>query len=752
MQWSLLRPVGLVPAALVLTTIAAGAEGGKSAGPSEFLLVAQIVLLIAVGRGLGEIMQRIGQPSVIGELLAGIILGPSLFGWIWPEAQHAIFPKTPEQKAMIDGIAQFGILLLLLLTGMETDLKLVRRVGKAAIAISIAGILVPFACGFALGEFLPDALLPNPQARLVASLFMGTALSISSVKIVAVVVREMNFMRRNVGQIIVATAVIDDTIGWIIIAVIFSLASHGTLDIASVARAVLGTFAFLAISFTVGRRLVFRLIRWANDNLISAAAVITVILLLMSVMALITHLIGVHTVLGAFVAGILVGESPILTRQIDDRLRSLISSFFMPVFFGLAGLSADLSVLRDPDLLMLTGLLVVIASVGKFGGAFVGGTLGGLNHRESLALASGMNARGSTEVIIATIGLSIGVLSQNLFTMIVTMAIVTTMAMPPMLRAALARLPMNAEEKERLEREEFEKRGFIANLERPLLAVDESVNATFAAHIAGLIAGTRGLPITVLHIGKQPKEQDRDEQESHEAVVKKAAETVAAHGEDAGSVDVITRARRAELGETIADEARKGFDLLVVGINKVTAAKDRFDGKIEDIAAKFEGPLAIVAAKAKHLKQPMPDALNILVPVSGSAVSKRGAEVAVALTQAGSGSLRVIYVATTRDKGAQRGASRGLSQEAGILKDASDLAARYDVDITTTLRVNRAPEAAILREIDTTDVDLVVMGVDRIEANHLSFGGVADAVLRQSKVSVLLVSSGEARQAPAENA
>lgn len=754
MQWSLLRPVGLVPAALVLTTIAASAEGGKSAGPSEFLLVAQIVLLIAVGRGLGEIMQRIGQPSVIGELLAGILLGPSLFGWIWPEAQHAIFPKTPEQKAMIDGIAQFGILLLLLLTGMETDLKLVRKVGKAAIAISIAGIVVPFACGFALGEFLPDALLPRPDQRLVASLFMGTALSISSVKIVAVVVREMNFMRRNVGQIIVATAVIDDTIGWIIIAVIFSLASQGTLDIASVAKAMLGTFAFLAVSFTIGRRLVFQLIRWANDNLVSTAAVITVILLLMGVMALITHLIGVHTVLGAFVAGILVGESPILTRQIDERLRGLISSFFMPVFFGLAGLSADLSVLRDPSLLMLTGLLVVIASVGKFGGAFAGGTLGGLNTRESLALASGMNARGSTEVIIATIGLSIGVLSQNLFTMIVTMAIVTTMAMPPMLRAALANLPMNEDEKERLEREEFEKRGFVANLERPLLAVDESVGATFASHVMGLIAGMRGLPITVLHIGNRAREQEkgRNEEESHEAVVKKAAETVSANADgDAGSVDVVTRARRAELGEAIADEARKGFDLLVVGVDEA-ATKDRFDRKIEDIAAKFDGPLAIVAAKGKHLKQPMPDALNILVPVSGSGVSKRGAEVAVALTQAGSGSLRVIYVATTRDKGAQRGTSRGLSQEAGILKDASDLAARYDVDITTTLRVNRSPEAAILREIDTTDVDLVVMGVDRIQADHLSFGGVADAVLRQSKVSVLLVSSGEARQAPAENA
>ena len=204
----------------------------------------------------------------------------------------------------------------------------------------------------------------------------------------------------------------------------------------------MGTLAFLAVSFTIGRRLVFQLIRWANDYLVSSAAVITVILLLMSGMALVTHLIGVHTVLGAFVAGVLVGESPILTKQIDERLRGLITALFMPVFFGLAGLSADLTLLKDPSLLFLTAALVLIASIGKFGGAFAGGALGGLTRKESFALASGMNARGSTEVIIATIGLSMGVLSQNLFSMIVMMAILTTMAMPPMLRAALSRLPL----------------------------------------------------------------------------------------------------------------------------------------------------------------------------------------------------------------------------------------------------------------------------------------------------------------------
>ena len=177
----------------LMGTTFAGAAGDGAGHPSEAIFILQIILLIAVGRGLGEIMQRLGQPSVMGELLAGVVLGPSIFGAFWPDAQHLIFPANGEQKALINGIAQFGILLLLLLTGMETDLKLVRKVGKAAFTISIAGIVVPFCCGFALGQFLPESLLPHPEQRLVASLFLGTALSISSVKIVAVVVREMNF-------------------------------------------------------------------------------------------------------------------------------------------------------------------------------------------------------------------------------------------------------------------------------------------------------------------------------------------------------------------------------------------------------------------------------------------------------------------------------------------------------------------------------------------------------------------------------
>ena len=413
---------------------------------------------------------------------------------------------------------------------------------------SLAGIIVPFACGVALGEALPDSMLPDPGKRLITSLFLGTALSIASVKIVATVIREMNFMRRTVGQVILASAIIDDTIGWMITAVIFSLALQGHVDMLSLAQSVLGTLAFMGLSLTIGRRVVFIIIRWVNDVFASDFAVITAILLIMCAMALITDLIGVHTVLGAFVAGILIGESPILTRHIDEQLRGLVIAFFMPVFFGTAGLSADLTILKDPSLLFLTLGLIAIASIGKFGGAFVGGKLAGLTFRESFALGTGMNARGSTEVIVATIGLSMGALSQNLFTMIVTMAVVTTMVMPPTFRWALSRLPMRKEEKQRLEREEMEAKGFVSKMERLLLAVDESDNAKLATRIVGLIAGASAMPTTVMHI--------KNDKKTGKAAVE-AAQTKSRRGGQDGAGIRGTRGARTKARRKIRCYARR---------------------------------------------------------------------------------------------------------------------------------------------------------------------------------------------------
>ena len=312
--FSLRQVVHLLALALALLVLAskvaiAAEDGGTHhIASSEALFVCQVILLMVFGRLLGEVMLRIGQPTVMGQLIAGILLGPSVLGTVWPDLQHAIFPPDREQKAMIDAVAQLGILMLLLLAGMETDVSLVGKLRRTALSVSLTGIAIPFACGFMLGEMLPVTMLPRPEQRLITSLFLGTALSISSVKIVAAVVREMNFLRRTVGQLIVTSAVIDDTVCWVIIAVTFGLALHGRIDLTSLAQSVLGTALFMVASFILGGRLVFFLIRWSNDHLVSEVPVITTILAVMGGMALITHAIGVHTVLGAFVAGILIGR------------------------------------------------------------------------------------------------------------------------------------------------------------------------------------------------------------------------------------------------------------------------------------------------------------------------------------------------------------------------------------------------------------------------------------------------------------
>jgi Kef-type K+ transport system membrane component KefB/nucleotide-binding universal stress UspA family protein len=625
------------------------------------------------------------------------------------------------------------------------------------------GIIVPFACGVALGEMLPDTMLPDPGKRLITSLFLGTALSIASVKIVAMVVREMNFTRRVVGQVILASAIIDDSVGWIIVSIIFSLALHGAVDGWALAQSVVGTFLFMAASLTIGRRIVFTIIRWVNDTFVSEFAVITAILVIMGGMALITHAIGVHTVLGAFVAGILIGESPILTRHIDEQLRGLITAFFAPVFFGIAGLSADLTILADPRIALLTAGLIVIASVGKFSGAFIGAELGGLTRREGFALACGMNARGSTEVIIATVGLSMGALNQNLFTMIVAMAVITTMAMPPTLRWALSRIPMRKEEKQRLEREEMEARGFVANLERLLIAIDDSPNGKFVLRLAGMLAGTHGMPTTVLHItdpakivakkvdaenktsGKSEKPEKAGGKKAEKAgdTVKQAAAQIKSKQKKEEKidmpVDVTTIVHEAPSADVIAEEAKKGYDILLIGLAE-TAKGSEFSDAVTGLALGFEGPLAIADMRGGLQKKP-DGKLNILVPVNGTEPSRRAAEVAITMARATRASLTVLYVAVRTGARSNRRSVSDRRHEEAILKDIVAIADGYNVSIRTAVLTDDTADGAILNEATRRKNNLIVMGVGRRPGERLFFGDTAAALLQDSECSLLFVAT-----------
>jgi Kef-type K+ transport system membrane component KefB/nucleotide-binding universal stress UspA family protein len=702
------------------------------------IFTAELILLLLAGRLLGEAMNRLGQPALFGQLLAGVLLGPSVFGLLLPGAHHFLFPDNKTLKAMIDAVSQIGILLLLLLTGMETNLALVRRRKRAVVSSSIAGIALPFALGVALAYALPGSAIPMHENRLVTALFLGTALSISSVKIVAMVLIDIGAMRRDLGQLILATAILDDTIAWIIIAVIAGIAAHGQVDVATVGMSLAGTAIFLAVSLTVGQRLVARTIVWVNDHMTIDVPVITAIIVIMLAMSLVTELIGVHTALGAFIAGILIGRSPILTEQIENQVRGFVFAFFSPVFFAVAGLGMDLRTLYDPTLALFTGAVIVVASVGKFSGALVGGRLGGLTLRESLALATGLNARGSTEVIIASIGLAMGALSNQLYTMIVAMAVVTTMAMPPMLRWVMSRVPLGEEETRRLENEEAEALEHLPKMERALVYADNSPNGRLAARLAGLFAARQEVLTTVL----QPKATDAGSADEavRRAHLTEAAQTVhdAAEPDGRKPIDQLVMERPDDHESAIERELERGYDIVFVGIDRPVAESQlRFEDRLQKLVDGFAGPVAI-AVNGAGAAGPADVPLDILLPTAGTQDARLATEIAISLAGASKGNVTALHVF---DPQTDTAVLRGRGRRAGmsVLVDVHRAGKRGGVPVKGLTATNVRPESEIRRALRGGGFDLIVLGTSLRHGETKFLGPRTAALLRVVRTPMLLI-------------
>jgi nucleotide-binding universal stress UspA family protein len=495
-------------------------------------------------------------------------------------------------------------------------------------------------------------------------------------------------------------------------------------------------------------------------------------------------------------AGVLIGESPILTDHIEGQLRGMITAFFMPIFFGMSGLAADLTILKDGKLALLTVGLVGIASIGKFSGAFVGAMLGRLTWREGVALGCAMNARGSTEVIVASIGLSMGALSQNLYTMIVTMAVITTMAMPPMLRAALTGLPMTQEEETRIAREAMDQRGFLPRLERLLLAVDDSAVGHMGARLAGLLAGAQGMPVTMLKLESDLRttakagvqgvddqchdegakdsaelEKNKDETSGHseqsnykdsaqkemtgaqsreesgadlksdplakavKAGAKKSAAKVIADDAEPNpeKVHLTSRVPLDAAADVVKDEARKGYDLMFIGLDASVEPDGGFAPKITQLSAGFEGPL-IVLADTSGKSAVLTGRSRILVPVNGSPQSRRAAEIAFALARATGARFHCLFVSQAD------GRSRTRVREESVLKDMTELGERYDVTVTNRISPRSAAADAILKEA-RSNVAMIVMGVSARPGEELFFGNTATAVLTAWDAPILMLAS-----------
>jgi Kef-type K+ transport system membrane component KefB len=401
------------------------------------LFLTQVAVLVVAARLGGELALRIGVPQVVGELVLGICLGPSLFGALWPSGFLALFPTDPSQRQLLELMGWIGVIFLVLLSGFETRLGLVRHAGRLVIVGWIGGFFLPFGLGFGLGWMVPSDLIGPGVRRPVFALFLATALSISAIPVIARILLDLDLLRTRIGMVIMATSVADDTVGWIILAVLTGLVMQSRIDVLTVMVAVGGTGLFLLFAFTVGQALVRRAIR-ASAHARAPFAQATVMLVVVLVGGAITQAIHVHLVLGCFVAGILIGRSPGKEKVSIEAVRHVGFAFFIPLFFAYTGIKVDLTTLTGSALPVAVAALV-LACVGKVVGAGLGARVGGLAFWEAVAVGSGRNARGAMELVIAAIGLSVGILTTPMYAIVVLIAVVTTLIAAPMLSYSVAR-------------------------------------------------------------------------------------------------------------------------------------------------------------------------------------------------------------------------------------------------------------------------------------------------------------------------
>jgi Kef-type K+ transport system membrane component KefB/nucleotide-binding universal stress UspA family protein len=707
------------------------------------VLMIQIAVLLLAARGLGEVARRLGQPSVVGEILAGIVLGPSLLSGLFPFLGQWIVPQTEVQGYLIEVIGLIGVMFLLLITGIETDIPLIRRQARSALGAAAGGLLLPFASGMLLGLNLPDNLLVNPDERVIFALFLAAAMSISAIPVIAKVLIDLDLMRRDIGQTIIAAGMVDDTTAWIILSIIIGIASGAGVTAFGILQSVGSVILFLIFSFTAGRWLVKVAISYTQDNLTMPDRVLTLVVVMAFGWGAITQAIGLEALFGAFIMGILFGQMPRLQESVIHKLESIALSIFAPVFFALAGLKVNIVNLFDVNLLGIGLMVLAVAIFGKVVGCYVGGRLiGGQNHWTALSIGFGLNARGAMEIIIATIGLNLGVLTQDMFSIIVLMAIITSLMAPPLLRWALTRIQPEGRELERLRREKLAESSLTANIHRVLLPVrrhetlEGSSIHTIEAEVLALLEKSTDLSVTlfsVAELGQQEQNLKFLNQLAKNFTQGEVTVRVVEHGEPA---------------QAILDEVKKGYDLLVLGASRRDRGSEFLFTPLVDFLVRV-APCPTIVVKGARLNngwQPR----RILVPTNGSTAGFHAADMAMSLASVQQGGeVAILHVIVESESDLQLRQTTGTAiperrraMAEGVVSALKEVGDARGVLTETIIAHGSQPETVILDTARINGMDLIILGTDvRSASGRLYLGPRVERILIQAECPVIIVNA-----------
>lgn len=701
-----------------------------------------LVLVVALARGLGLLARKVGQPAVIGELAAGIVLGPSVLGRLAPDAFEWLFPADDVQTAMLFTVAWLGVVMLLVVTGYETDLNLIRRLGRAAGIVSTGSLVVPMVFGLGVGLVMPSLFLGEQGDRTVFALFLAAALSISSLPVIAKILSEMGFMRRDFGQLTLAAGMANDVVGWVLLGIVAGLAQAGAIEVGAILTTLAGLAIFFGLAFTVGQRA----LDWGLKLLLVARAPVHAATGLVILFALgagaITQWLGVEAVLGAFVAGVLLGRSRLRNHKTIEPIESVTTTFLAPVFFATAGLRVDLGLLGDPEVLLWAGIVLAAASLAKFAGSLAAAHLAGLPGREGAALGIGLNARGALEIVIATVGLSLGVLNQASYTVIVLMALATSMAAPPLLRRVLAGWAGTDEEQERLLREETLAANIIVRDEPVLIPTQGGMNSIMAAQLVDL-AWPKEVGVTLATVdarGDAPNLRVLED-----VLHLRPVERHLLSGDD--------------VVDALVEELRLGYGTAVVGTSSPEG--DRVLSPLaEELALRSPVPVTVVRRGLDITSRLPPAYGRVLIPVTGTPSSIAAQEVGLAISGA-IGTEAILTHVVHHDGGEEPEADAGrrsrrwtgpdvlsragdTTRVAGqqMLDDAAARAATVGARAITAITDAESTAAGILQLVELHETDLVIVGATRRDVDgRLFLGHTVERLLRRCGATIVVVVS-----------
>jgi Kef-type K+ transport system membrane component KefB/mannitol/fructose-specific phosphotransferase system IIA component (Ntr-type) len=390
-----------------------------------------LAVLLGCAKLAAELAHKLGQPSILGEITVGILLGPTVLGRFRPHLYESLFPTTGPMPIVLDTVTTLGVVFFLLTAGLEIDLRSIFRQGKSALLVSIFGVAFPCGAGFLAATISPQYLGAQDGANpLIFALFVGTALAISALPVIAKILMDLNLLRTEVGTVIISSAMFDDLVGWILFSLVLGMLHPppGGGVGAAVKHTIILVLLFVGLTLTLGRWLFDKILPFIQAHTTWPGGVLGFIFTLTLAGAAFTEYAGIHAVFGAFVIGIAVGESGHLRKRTSEHIHHIVTNVFAPFFFASIGLRTDFVSKFD---WRLTAVVVAVACVGKLLGAGWGARLGGMDRTSSLVVGLAMNARGAMEIILGILALQAGLIRESMFVALVIMALLTSLVSAP---------------------------------------------------------------------------------------------------------------------------------------------------------------------------------------------------------------------------------------------------------------------------------------------------------------------------------